>query len=422
MILTLTLLYSGGGIGGLCLAVSLSKYSHLETKLYEAAGQFKEIGAGVMIWARTWHILESMGLASEFSNIAHSPPTGAQGKRSDQPQEGFRFKLIDMPCPFQCIRFHRAQFLDIFVNHLPTGVAHFGKRLLSYSRDLKGSYTTLHFEDGTSAICDILVGADGIKSTIRSQMFRETAETNQDPSFLRFIPPVWTGTMAYRGLIRAQDIPLAKDGSFHRTIDEPIMHVVSYSISQGDIINVVTFDSDPKKYGDSYEGEWVSECLQEELLECYSGWEPEVEQLLKCIKRPTRWAIHHILPLPFYHQDGVVLMGDAAHAMSPHQGAGAGQAIEDAYILANLLSKASKNSLPRILDAYQAVRLPAANQVLSGSYESGAMYEFNSEYGDNYESLGPAIQRQWGWIDEPTLQESLEVAIKLADKIPSSRL
>lgn len=80
MILTLTLLYSGGGIGGLCLAVSLSKYSHLEIKLYEAAGQFKEIGAGVMIWARTWHILESMGLASEFSNIAHSPPTGAQGK------------------------------------------------------------------------------------------------------------------------------------------------------------------------------------------------------------------------------------------------------------------------------------------------------------------------------------------------------
>lgn len=60
-----------------------------------------------------------------------------------------------------------------------------------------------------------------------------------------------------------------------------LQHVVSYSISQGDIINVVTFDSDPKKYGDSYEGEWVSECLQEELLECYSGWEPEVEQLLK---------------------------------------------------------------------------------------------------------------------------------------------
>uniref|UniRef100_A0A8H8CP85 FAD-binding domain-containing protein n=1 Tax=Psilocybe cubensis TaxID=181762 RepID=A0A8H8CP85_PSICU len=70
----------GGGIGGLCLAVCLSKFAHLEVKLYEAAGQFKEIGAGVMIWARTWRILQSMGLDREFSKIAHSPPTGAQGK------------------------------------------------------------------------------------------------------------------------------------------------------------------------------------------------------------------------------------------------------------------------------------------------------------------------------------------------------
>lgn len=116
-------LHSGGGIGGLCLAVSLSRHAHLDVNLYESAGQFKEIGAGVMIWARTWRILEKMGLAPEFSKIAHAPPTGAQGqtrcylrcerihftlrlpqgigfdyRRSDQPSEGFRFKLVEMPC------------------------------------------------------------------------------------------------------------------------------------------------------------------------------------------------------------------------------------------------------------------------------------------------------------------------------------
>lgn len=113
--------------------------------------------------------------------------------------------------------------MDIFVDHLPSGVAHFGKRLLSYSEDMNGPQTTLSFDDGTSVTCDILVGADGIKSTIRSQMFREVAQANKDPSFLRFISPVWTGTMAYRGLIHVQDIPLAKDGSLHRTIKEPMM-------------------------------------------------------------------------------------------------------------------------------------------------------------------------------------------------------
>lgn len=51
---------------------------------------------------------------------------------------------------------------------------------------------------------------------------------------------------------------------------------------------MVTFASDPKKHGDVYEGEWVTECPQEELLDCYSGWEPEVEQLLKVYK--DRWS------------------------------------------------------------------------------------------------------------------------------------
>ena len=68
---------SGGGIGGLCLAVALAPHAHVD--VYEAAGQFREIGAGVMIWARTWHILARMGLADAFACIAHAPPTGAPG-------------------------------------------------------------------------------------------------------------------------------------------------------------------------------------------------------------------------------------------------------------------------------------------------------------------------------------------------------
>ncbi|KAF8895691.1 hypothetical protein CPB84DRAFT_1731713 [Gymnopilus junonius] len=420
----------GGGIGGLCLAVSLSKHPHLDVKLYEAAGQFREIGAGVMIWSRTWRILESMGLASEFSKIAHAPPTGTQGvgfdfRRSDQPEEGFRFKLVEMP--YGCIRFHRAQFLDVFVHHLPTGIAHFSRHLVSYSKtnSVPGPIC-LTFADGTSATCDVLIGADGIKSIIRTQMYREAAETERDAKLLEYIQPIWTGTMAYRGLIRVQDIPRGRSGSLHRTIETPMMycgrskyvlvlqHVVGYSISEGDIVNVVTFASQPERHGEIYEGEWVTECEQRELLDCYARWEPEVEQLLKCIEKPTRWAIHHLRPLPFYHKDGVVLMGDAAHAMSPHQGAGAGQAVEDAFILSHLLGKAKKENLCRFFDAYQALRLPAANRVLTGSYESGMMYEFNGSYSDNYAKLGPAIHAQWNWIDETSLESDLAAVLKLA--------
>lgn len=71
---------SGGGISGLCLAVLLSQYNNIDVQVYEAAERFKEIGAGVMIWTRTWQIIERMGLADEFSKISHAPPDGSLGK------------------------------------------------------------------------------------------------------------------------------------------------------------------------------------------------------------------------------------------------------------------------------------------------------------------------------------------------------
>ncbi|KAF9049931.1 FAD/NAD(P)-binding domain-containing protein [Panaeolus papilionaceus] len=412
----------GGGIGGLSLAVFLSRNPNVDVKVYEATGQFKEIGAGVMIWSRTWRILEIMGLSDKFSKIAHAPPTGKLDvgfdyRRSDQPTEGFRFKLVEMPCT-PCIRFHRAEFLEIFVKNLPKGVANFGKRLNSYARQHSTGPIKLHFTDGSTGECDILVGADGIKSTVREQMYHEIASSTGDDSFLKFIHPVWTGITAYRGLIKVGDIPRGKDGSPHPTIERPMMycgkdkHVVSYSISQGDIVNVVTFASEPENHGKPFNGEWVTMCKKQELLDCYAEWEPECTQLLDLIETPSKWAIHHLQPLPFYHQTGVVLLGDAAHAMAPHQGAGAGQAIEDAFLLAGLLATHSRSIPHKLLDAYDAVRRPAANHVLDGSYKSGLMYEFNSKYGDDYQTLGEAIPRQWHWIDSTTVEEDLERARK----------
>lgn len=108
-------------------------------------------------------------------------------------------------------------------------------------------------------------------------------------------------------------------------------HVVSYSISRGSVVNVVALVSHPEQEGAPYEGPWVTDCSAQELHECYAGWEPEVVDLIKvslhavigsnkciakwtalqCIENPTRWAIHHLRPLPFYTTDRVVLLGDA---------------------------------------------------------------------------------------------------------------
>lgn len=116
--------------------------------------------------------------------------------------------------------------------------------------------------------------------------------------------------------------------------------------------------------------------------------------------------------------------------MLPHQGAGAGQAIEvsclndvyvlstnlrpkDAYILAQILGYegVTKETLPNALRAYEKIRMPIANKVLQGSRESGMMYEFNSELGQDFVRLGPAIQKQWDWIWESSPEDDAHKAI-----------
>ncbi|KAL5523639.1 hypothetical protein ACEPAG_7812 [Sanghuangporus baumii] len=397
----------GGGISGLCLAVALSKYANVDFHVYEAAERFKEIGAGVMIWTRTWTILELMGLSEEFSKTAHAPPDGSLGvgfdyRKSDQPSEGFRFHLVEVP--HGCIRFHRADFLDVFVNNLPKGAASFDKRLSSYSA--QGDDIHLDFHDGSKATCDLLIGCDGIKSIVRKHLF-EMLSNDGEQELLDVIEPTFTGTMAYRALIPVGRLPSNKDGTLHSSLQRPMMHcgkskhIVSYSISRGSIVNVVALTSDPQKENTVFDGPWVTPCSKEEVQKCYCDWEPEVQTLLQCIEKPTKWAIHQLKPLPTYVSRNVALAGDAAHGMAPHQGAGAGQAIEDAYVLAKLLGNplATREALALVLLAYEHVRRPMANAVLQGSRDSGLMYEFNYPgLGDHYGALGPVIQSQWDWV------------------------
>jgi len=110
--------------------------------------------------------------------------------------------------------------------------------------------------------------------------------------------------------------------------------------------------------------------------------------------------------------------------MTPHQGAGAGQAIEDAYILARILGHPSitLDQIEDALLAYEKIRLPLANHVLNGSRDSGLMYELNASQGDDLQTLGPAIGRQWDWLKETTPDGELERALQILHRTGVSKL
>ncbi|KAI5119670.1 hypothetical protein M0805_007760 [Coniferiporia weirii] len=399
----------GGGIGGLSTAITLSRLSRdkkdIRIDLYEAAHEFSELGAGLTIWRRPWKVLKSLGLEEELVQLCDGvvvedkPRLVFELHKSDQ-ERGVHF--YDMVAPTGGFFFHRAEFLDVLVRNLDTEITstHFSKRLVSYSlppASVPSSPITLNFEDGNTATCDVLIGADGIHSATRHTLLElaaKDAEAEAEAAnsvdgkkmaetLRAMVDPVWSGCVTYRAIVPREK--LEKVNPSHRALltflnyTGKSKNVITYPISHGRLINIAAVRSWPDKDGTIFEGNTVEPCSKEELIEQYVGWEEEVQQLLQCVETASRWAINSLNGLPISTHDRVALLGDAAHAMTPFQGSGAGQAIEDAFILGALLTHplTTLSTLCVALKVYEEVRLPHANMVQRLSAENARLYHFD---------------------------------------------
>jgi salicylate hydroxylase len=81
---------------------------------------------------------------------------------------------------------------------------HFGARATSYEEDPETGRVTVHFRNGSSATCDLLVGADGIKSAVRATMYKNEYKRTKRRKFRDCVDPLWTGTVVYRTLVPSQ--------------------------------------------------------------------------------------------------------------------------------------------------------------------------------------------------------------------------
>lgn len=120
--------------------------------------------------------------------------------------------------------YHRAEFLQILQNKIPTEYCtYFSKRLISYE-DKAPDPLVLHFKDGTTAECDVLIGADGIKSSVRKNMFTCLASSIQDEAqadtYRRCVDATWSGLVAYRSLVPAD--ALREEYPNHLAIHSPV--------------------------------------------------------------------------------------------------------------------------------------------------------------------------------------------------------
>ncbi|KAH8676635.1 hypothetical protein BGZ60DRAFT_447047 [Tricladium varicosporioides] len=413
----------GGGIGGLCTTIGLL-HNNISVTLYESAPAFAEIGAGVSFGPNALCAMNLLDprIKADYEKIATKNAWESKKKfwfdfNLGMTEEGWQKSGLKAPGVDgmriaqvvagnvgQC-SVHRAHFLDVLVKMVPEGVAAFGKKVEQIEK--KGEKYTLTFGDGTTTEADAVIGCDGVKSRTRQILLGEK-HGNTNPTF--------TGKYAYRGLIPMNKAIDALGEELARNSQMYLGHhghVLTFPIENGDTMNVVAFRS--KKGGVWEDERWVLPMKKEDMFRDFEGWGESVMKILPLMEKPDVWALFDHPPAPTYYKDRLAILGDAAHASTPHQGAGAGQAIEDAYIISHLLGKVdSVNDIEKAFKAYDAIRRPRSQKVVTTSRDAAAIYEFeDEELGFDLEKIRKRLETRYDWIWNEDMPQQLKKAQEL---------
>ncbi|KAI5476069.1 salicylate hydroxylase [Pseudohyphozyma bogoriensis] len=427
----------GGGIGGLCSAIpiveAIERGANVTLAIYESGATFSELGAGLSFGCNAIACLKLMGLEKEFEKAAG--PEGEFAKlwyelivgEQGHPYTNKVFGKVSGNERIEAV--HRADFLDLLVARIPTGISHFNHRCTDYTVHDTGVTINFKARDGTilpSAECDVLVGADGIKSVIRRTLL---SRSGKDPSSGDAVYQNWT---VYRGMIPVEDFRRACPGvNTKTTFFGTGMHIVVFPVRGGELINFVGYvwDEECKRLV-GHSGPWGPDYVPiEEALEDYRLWSPQCLELLKVIKNPSRWGVFAVPPIETPIDTRVVIIGDAAHGTTPHRGAGAGMSVEDAYFISAILTDPYvTNSSPQTralkiqhaLSCYSEIRHARGLRNVVGSKEAGRILEFSGFHGEgtDTEKITRSLQANLDevWKYEP--KKELERALKMVRSGP----
>ncbi|WP_109354189.1 FAD-dependent monooxygenase [Sphingorhabdus sp. EL138] len=314
---------AGGGIGGLNAALCFHKFGW-EVTICEQAPALGEIGAGIQISPNGMKVLRALDVDKQIEATGFRP-RATQFRMGQSGQPILTASMADYEETFGApyLHIHRADLIGVLqeaVDDRMPGAVRTGATVAGYGQDEQEAWVVL--TDGSRIAGDIVIGADGIRSTIRAQMIGP-----DDPDF--------TGNVAWRAVV-----PVEKLG---RNAPLPVSsawfgegkHAVTYLLRGGKLANFVGVVERDDWTNES----WTEQGSRADALADFAGWHPTITTLLEQAEDHYRWALFDRAPLDRWVDGRVALLGDACHPMLPFMAQGAVQAIEDGYVLAHHLAQ-----------------------------------------------------------------------------------
>lgn len=327
--------------------------------IFEQAEVLGEVGAGLQLSANAMHVLDAMGLREKITRVVFEPENAVTrhyltGKAElTMPLRGAHKSRYGQPY----YHIHRADLHELLLRAVNAeGVTiHLGRRVSGvFQSDDK---LRLHCGDDCFE-GDALIGADGLKSAVRTALFGEDT-------------PRFTGQVAWRGLVPAGAVPAGMIPPDANAWLGPGRHFVSYYVRGGEMINFVAVE-EREAWADE---DWQCKGAINDVRAAFSGWDPRIETLLGACETCHLWGLFDRNPLPRWIKGRATLLGDACHPMLPFMAQGAAMAIEDAFILAK---KLSEHDVSSSLMAYEAARKPRTSLLQKISRDNAKLFHLRS--------------------------------------------
>jgi len=389
---SLPFVVAGGGIGGLAAALCLARAGK-SVALLEKAPAIEEVGAGLQITPNAGRILQALGLEEALAAAALLPEAIVI-RRAKDGAELSRLALLDAPrrwgAPFRL--FHRADLQQLL---LKAAEAHENISIRTSARvgdfDEEDGVICLrvHGEEGAQDLeAAGLVGADGVRSSVRSFLIRDEKDA-----------PFYSGHTAWRALLPAEAVPPALRAKETNLWLGQGAHVVHYPLRGGEIVNALVVIEDGQATPPNFPQDLDGARLLREAR--FSPCAAPLRELIEAGPAWRRWPLFGRPALKRWSQGAVTLLGDAAHPMVPFLAQGAAQAIEDAEALGRALGDGAAPAAA--FRRYEDARRARATKIQSASRRQGLFYHAGSPLAPARDLVmsmlgGPGMLTRNDWI------------------------